>query len=200
MNKAMGIAAYILGAATGAVVTWIYAKGKYEEILEKEIASVKDVYLAKREEECSEEADEEDPEHECDSADVDEHEVQNYARIYTSQTDIPKEVNVYEDHESEHDAEIDAPYVIPPEEFGEFDDYGQRSLVYYADLTLADDEGYLIEDVDRVVGYDSLTHFGEYEDDSVHVRNDRLKCDYEILLDTRTHAEALKSKAYYQEV
>ena len=200
MNKAMGIAAYILGAATGAVVTWIYAKGKYEEIIEKEIASVKEVYLAKKEEECAEETDEEDP-HEQDSSDVVEQKAQNYARVYTSKADIPKEgVITNAVHEPEYDAYEDTPYVIPPEEFGEFDDYGQRSLVYYADQTLADDEGYLVEDIDRVVGYDSLTHFGEYEDDSVHVRNDRLKNDYEILLDTRTYAEAMKSKAYYQEV
>ena len=41
---------------------------------------------------------------------------------------------------------------------------------------------------DDVVGMESLTHFGEYEDDSVFVRNDRLKCDYEILMDERTYS------------
>lgn len=189
MNKAMGIAAYILGAATGAVVTWIYAKGKYEEILQKEIDSVKEVYSVKKEEEHPEETDEEEPPEEV--SDVDKHKLQNYAGLYDSHSADLEERVVLED---------DIPYVIPPEEFGELYDYGQRSLVYYADQTLADDDGYLIEDVERVVGEDSLTHFGEYENDAVHVRNDRLKCDYEILLDTRTYAEMLKTTPHQQEV
>ena len=46
------------------------------------------------------------------------------------------------------------------------------------------------------VGKESLTHFGEYEDDSVFVRNDNLKADYEILADKRTYAELLKEKPY----
>ena len=37
---------------------------------------------------------------------------------------------------------------------------------------------------------DALDHFGEYEDDSVFVRNDRYKCNYEILKDVRTFEEA----------
>ena len=42
----------------------------------------------------------------------------------------------------------------------------------------------IIEDVEGTVGTDSLTHFGEYEDDSVFVRNDEKQIDYEILLDS----------------
>ena len=48
----------------------------------------------------------------------------------------------------------------------------------------------------ETIGKDSLTHFGEYEDDSVFVRNDRLKADYEILMDQRTYAEVLQEKPY----
>ena len=35
--------------------------------------------------------------------------------------------------------------------------------------------------VDAVVGEDSLNHFGEFEEDSVYVRNENIECDYEIL-------------------
>ena len=48
-----------------------------------------------------------------------------------------------------------------------------------------------IEDVDDVVGEDSLNHFGEFEEDSVYVRNDERKCDYEILLDHRRYADVV---------
>ena len=40
-----------------------------------------------------------------------------------------------------------------------------------------------------MVGLDSLTHFGQYEDDSVYVRNDERMTDYEILLDIRGYWE-----------
>lgn len=92
------------------------------------------------------------------------------------------------------------PYVISPDEFGEFEDYDTISLTYYADQVLVDDGGDKIEDVDDVVGMESLTRFGEYEDDSVFVRNDRLRCDYEILMDERTYSEAQKERPHQREV
>ena len=74
------------------------------------------------------------------------------------------------------------PYVIAPSEFGE-NGYETISLKYYSDGLLADDMDEVIENIDETVGADSLNHIGEYEDDSVFVRNDRLKVEYEILLD-----------------
>jgi hypothetical protein len=73
-------------------------------------------------------------------------------------------------------------------------------LTYYADDVLAleyadRDTGEIkydvIDDVEHTIGADSLTHFGEYEDDSVHVRNDRLECDYEILRDYRKFSDII---------
>lgn len=95
----------------------------------------------------------------------------NYSKIIESYTTAKEETN-------------DRPYVIPPSEFGE-NGYNTVSLTYYSDGLLADDMDELIENIDETVGVDSLNHFGEYEDDSVFVRNDRLKIDYEILLDNR---------------
>ena len=59
----------------------------------------------------------------------------------------------------------------------------------YADGVLTDDWDHPIEDVEGLVGVESLTHFGEYEEDSVYVRNDRYKTDYEILKDLRNFSE-----------
>ena len=85
----------------------------------------------------------------------------------------------------------DVPYVIAPEKFMEHDDYDTISLTYYSDNVLADEDNEMIEDVEGVVGEDSLNHFGEYEDedDAVYVRNDARKVDYEILLDQRKFSE-----------
>ena len=87
--------------------------------------------------------------------------------------------------------DVEKPYVIRPEEFGEIEDYELISLTHYSDGVLADDDDEEIEDeeVDEVVGADYADHFGEYEDDRVLVRNDRLKCDYEICLDQRKYSE-----------
>jgi hypothetical protein len=85
--------------------------------------------------------------------------------------------------------EIDIPYVITPEAFMEHEDYDHVTLTYYADGVLADENDEIIDNVDDVVGLESLKHFGEYEDDSVYVRNDGRKIDYEILLDNREYSE-----------
>ena len=58
----------------------------------------------------------------------------------------------------------------------------------------ADDNDDVIDDIEGTVGIDSLTHFGEYEDDAVFVRNDELKCYYEILLDHRNYNDFVKKK------
>lgn len=90
------------------------------------------------------------------------------------------------------------PHVIAPDEYGEQDGYDEISLTYYTDGTLTDDADRPMDEVEieQTIGRESLEHFGEYEDDSVFVRNDRLKADYEILLDQRAYAEVLREKPY----
>ena len=82
------------------------------------------------------------------------------------------------------------PYVISPYDFGELDDYSQVELTYYADGTLEDEDYNIVTDADELIGRDSLYTFGEYEDDAVFVRNERLRADFQILKDYRTYAEA----------
>ena len=88
------------------------------------------------------------------------------------------------------------PYVITPEEFGELKEYETIELTYYADFVLADNRNNPIEDVDDVIGLDSLDHFGEYEDDSVFVRDDERKIDYQILLDPRKYSDVVNKKPH----
>ena len=74
-------------------------------------------------------------------------------------------------------------YVIEPIECGE-DGYDVDSLHYYQNGVVTDEQNNVLsdEDIENTIGKDSLEHFGEFEDDSVYVRNDNLKKDYEILL------------------
>lgn len=192
MSKVTGLIIFVLGAATGSAVTWQFAKKKYERIAEEEINSVKEVF-SKREQDMAdvEITVEPKPSVEASLKKFEEKpDISTYAGILKNEAYVPEGTEMAENK----------PYVISPEEFGEFEDYDTISLTYYADQVLVDDGGDKIEDVDDVVGMESLTRFGEYEDDSVFVRNDRLRCDYEILMDEQTYSEARKERPHQREV
>lgn len=82
------------------------------------------------------------------------------------------------------------PYVIEPIEFGELDDYKTFELTYYEDGILEDEDYDIVKNPEEILGPDALGSFGEYEDDSVFVRNERLRADFQILKDYRTYDEA----------
>ena len=80
--------------------------------------------------------------------------------------------------------------IIPPIEFGTNFEYEPISLVWYAgDGALVCDDEEITDDIAYCIGLDALNHFGEYEDDAVHVRNHARKCDYEVLLDERSWSD-----------
>lgn len=72
------------------------------------------------------------------------------------------------------------PYIIPPEDFGDYPSFSRIDLTFYADGVLCEDNE-TMTDISDKVGYDALNHFGEYEDDSVYVRNERLQADFCII-------------------
>jgi lipopolysaccharide export system protein LptC len=193
MNKTINFMMFVLGVAVGSVVTWRYVEKKYEQIAQDEIDSVKEVF-SRRETEFTENT---EARIKADNAKEKPSVIEYAARLreqgYTNYSDMadekPEEVK-------EESMSIDKPYVIAPEEFGDLDDYETISLTYYADQILADDNDEIVDDIEDVVGFDSLNSFGEYEDDSVFVRNDRLKCDYEILLDQRKYSSVIRRKPH----
>lgn len=92
---------------------------------------------------------------------------------------------------------VKKPYVISPEDYENYNtDYDDISLTYYADGILADDMDEIVEDPDNIVGSDFMNYFGKYEEDTVLIRNDRLKCTYEILRDRRTYEAVTGEKPY----
>lgn len=195
MKKTINFMMFIVGAAIGSIVTWRYVEKKYEQIAQEEIDSVKEVF-AKREQESTENnyVIKEKAFNAKEKPNIVEYTAKLREQGYTNYSDVEPETNKEEVNEESMD--IDIPYVIPPEEFGEFDDYEKIGLTYYADQVLTDDDDKLVEDIEDAVGFDSLNRFGEYEDDSVFVRNDRLKCDYEILLDQRKYSDVINRKPH----
>ena len=98
-----------------------------------------------------------------------------------------------------HDmAEKLRPRVIKPDEYGEKDNYEQVTFLLLADGTIVNDEEKALTnvEVEQSIGSECLNHFGEYEEDSVFVRNDALKTDYEVLKDLRTYKDILRKKPY----
>lgn len=161
---------FAAGAAAGSAVTYVIAKKKYEQYINEEVESVRETFsrLFSEQEESDAEDVEEDPN------------LSTYNDIiegegYTTPVRLG-------------DDEVEQPYVISPDEFGEMD-YAIISLTYFADGVVVNDKNKIVANVDELIGEESLTHFGEYEDDSVFVRNDGLKIDFEILRDYRNYSE-----------
>lgn len=92
------------------------------------------------------------------------------------------------------EAKKDKPYVISPEEFGEIPGYSRFTLKYFKDGFLIDDQNQPIDDVETVVGKDFINHFGEYEDDTVYIRNDRIESDFEILFVDEEYMDVLEER------
>lgn len=190
-SKLTCLVTFALGTAFGGVAAWRFARKTYERIAEEEIASVKESYS--RREAVMVKPTEETPDAEA-LAQQPRESVVEYAARLRKEGYLPKEGE--EKKEEKPVSAVDAPYVISPEEFGELDGYSEITLTYYSDGTLTDENDELIDDPEEIVGSDFHNHFGEYEEDSVHVRNDKLRCDYEILFDQRPYAEVLKAKPY----
>lgn len=196
-SKVTRFALFVIGAGIGSVTTWLLIKKKYEQLTQEEIDSVKEVFSNRKPIiDDSESIDDiQEPQKKTeDKPDIIEYTKKLKEAGYINYSNVVPENKKQEELET-----MDKPYIIPPEEFGAFDDYEAISLMYYEDQVLTDDDDEPVDEIEDTVGYDSLSRFGEYEDDSVFVRNDRLKCDYEILMDHRKYSDVIKKKPHQVE-
>lgn len=192
-SKVTFIIGTIVGAGIGVAGTYSYFKDKYEKLAEEDFNSRR-VF----DEDKKDESEEPVAEKTADSRTVDKPSIAEYAaRLqkegYVNYSDM-------QDKKQKQEIAVDRPYVIQPSDFGEYEDYEKISLTYTADGVLLDDMNEIVDDIEETVGEDSLEHFGEYEDDSVYVRNDAKKCDYEILLDQRNHQEIFETQPHRTEM
>ena len=192
----VAVASFVAGAAAGAFGAYYILRKRYEEYVQEEVDSVKEVFYSRLREELRDESVEDIFEAETEEAPVveekkDETERTHYATFYSSDAvvstgDEPTEVYIPPIDEAD-----DKPYPITPLEFAENDIYTRVTLTRYADGILADDENQPVEDISGTVGADYADHIGEYDEGAAYIRNDARRCDYEILVDELEYAEAL---------
>ena len=196
MNKTFtNLFILVTGAAIGSFVTWKFVKKKYEQLAQEEIEEIREYYAnlgsSKNEDDTEDSEPIEDPAIDIPKAPVnvptfteqDRVDYANLANNYTAEKGGPVTVNV--------------PEIITPGEFGEYG-YPTVSLTHYADGVLVDEYGDVVDpaDIESMIGSDFANHYGEYEEDSVFVRNDRLETDYEILRDYSKYSDLPRTQGY----
>lgn len=185
---------FVAGAAIGSVVTWKLIEKKYKDLADEEIESVIETFKNRK------------PRITKDNVKETVEKVINKYKepketvgdIVTAEGySIENEEETDEDDDSNYTVDVDTgvevivPYVITPEQFGEYSEYGTKTLTYYADNVLTDeiDNPITSEEMETMIGPDALDHFGEYEDDSVYIRDEMNEMDYEILKSEKKFSE-----------
>lgn len=188
MSKMTNVLSFVAGAAVGGGAVWYYIREKEAARANREIDSVKAAY-AKRE---HTEQPGETPSSPISAGKIqDKPDLADYVKKLERAGYTEYSRTVASTGKADSETSEDTPYVISPEEFGEIEEYTKVSLTYFADGVLADELNEPVDDVEEIVG-DALEHFGEYEEDSVFVRNDAKRCDYEILQDLRNFKDVLE--------
>lgn len=197
-SKFINVLMFATGAAVGSFVTWKIAKTKYEQIVQAELQSIREAFgETEGEQEEIVEDDEEEDRAGCQGQinwdeleDLDEEEEEFDTETIKEYHNI---AGTYSNEEGGAEKVAKRPYVIAPYDFGELDDYHTLELTYYADGVVEDDsDGSVLtnEEIEKYIGADSLFTFGEYEEDSVYVRNENLRTDFVILRDSEEYDKA----------
>lgn len=217
MNAKLGyVLSFLLGTAAGGTTAFILTKKKYERSVDDEITEIRNRYaelqkelIAKNEKEKEKIMKfEEELENVAQEA-IDNYKVLEEIAMDEGYTEPNITVVTAEDMNNMTEEEVEEivesepqepvavlnddivdedPYVISPEEFGNLD-HSLLSFTYYAgDKVICDENDQPLDNPDDIFGTYALGTFGMYDDYTVYVRNDKLKCDYEILLDERSYA------------
>ena len=171
MHKALYFA---FGGAVGAGASWYFWKEYHRKRADEEIQSVKDAFASKKAEEGKSE----------------KKEVQMTVDLEADSVAYEKE---RQSKLQDYRAMVRE---IRPEEFDTLDNYDAVCYTYYADGVLVDEDEDPLEipEIATAIGLDFASHFGDYDEDSVHIRNDLRHIDYEIVRDLRKYGDFHESE------
>lgn len=164
---------FAAGATVGGITTWVVMKRKYEGFG------------------CEYEYIEEEPKGK-ESEKIEEELVSKESQDIIRYNKIVKDAGYHgssDEKEDEEDDTVEKPYVIDRDDFAELSDYNVETLYMYDDGVLTDEMDNVIEDAKRVIGEKAISMFESGEYDSLYVRNDSRKCDYEILRDMDRYSD-----------
>ena len=179
------VTAYILGIGTGILIIREQMERKYRKNAQEEIDSVKAAFSKKKE-----------------SATSPKEQTPTTQEMPSTMTQSPVETTrldsstLYEQviadsrHRAAENPGLEAPYIIELADFVLDEDYSKVTYTYYADGVLVDDNREVVEPTDDIFKSDFTRHFGEYDaGDCVYVRNDEIRCDYEIVQDEERYSD-----------
>lgn len=178
------ILGFVLGFGMGAAGTYLFLVGKRAEELEAE----------EEPKQSSKKSTGEAPVTFSKSESTNNTKV-DYTKFFANNEAVNDVVEQEEEAEKKEEHN-DIPEIIPPDEYGLNGDYDAMTFTYFRDGVLVDDVGDPLstEDAAMLLGDDALSHFGEYEDNTVYVKNDIHAAYYEIIRIDRDYSEYAKSK------
>lgn len=207
MNKTVkSLFVFVLGAGVGAAASALYFKKKYQQ----EVYEMREAYNKMTQ--CI--FDKPDPVDLAQKYKKEDGLPADYATVSIIKTYDPPRPLEEPDEEEEDDIPLEAygmakledpvfttgdeheisdykrPYVIAPEEFGDYPSFSRIDLTMFNDGILCE-EMQMVSNIDMKVGIQNLNHFGEYEEDSVYVRNEALRTDFCIIRDDRNYNDII---------
>ena len=181
---------FLIGGVSGCVSGFLLARRYYTQVKEEELARQKEYYESK----FVKSTDEETTEDEAKEDEEDQSPGEKLKEKIQARKDVEEIIREHEYRMSEKEkveapAEtFDEPYVISPEEYEDGTLYKEVNLTWYErDQVLTRDEwnegeyeSEVITDIEGTVGTDWVDRFGEFEEDTVYVRDPGMRIDYII--------------------
>ena len=183
----------LIGTAGGGLLVNTMLKQQYEQKADEEIAACRNAFveeLAKRRKEYDEKSREEKKEA-----------AEKAIQTYSPEPEKASEMILTAGQKVVATVSEKGPYVIPPDVFDDDNNpYKRVGMMLFNDSTVLKDDKVLdLDEIDTFVGREALTHFGQYEEDRVCIRNEMLGIDYEILLIDKSYEDYIKGRSSSKE-
>ena len=183
--KIASIISFVVGALSGTIGTYIFIRKKYDDEFQKKRDEMIAYYqnkVGKQETTEPPAVLEEDKETDMMEEARRLSEENGYKRPYH---EIDRVVTMEETppYDPSNDTERDLPYIVDGVEFGSQEGYEMCVLNCYEDGVVTDEKNEVLteDDIEECVGSKNIDQLYRVEGDSIYVRNDRLKRDYDII-------------------
>lgn len=163
---------FLAGAGVGAGLAWYITKRHYENYIYDEVDAIRESY----EEEKQEERDKKVYRAKVKNLDYISQDIVPIDEEDCDENGIKKDETEINPFPSEP---VDYPYTIGPDAYHDETLFDKQTVTYYTESdVLVTDEDEIIEH--GLIG-DGINQFGEYEEDTVFVRNEKLGMDFEVI-------------------